>query len=129
MPLANTLHAAVTFRTEDHAHRIMGELFGFPVIKAFDVGTELCQALFAFDRGARLIQFDAGDAAIEVFIDPERPAQRGRFDHLCFEVPELEPFLARAADMGLEVRRFHTGTKEVVFVCDADDNLYEIKPA
>lgn len=129
MPTTNTLHAAITFSAEDYAHRIMGELFGFSVIKAFDVGTELCQALFDFDRGARLIQFDAGDAAIEVFIDPRRPAQRGRFDHLCFSVPELEPFLARAADMGLEIRRFHTGTKEVVFVCDEDDNLYEIKPS
>ena len=128
MPFAHALHAAITFRTEEYANRIMGDLFGLPTIKAFDVGTELCQALFAFDRGARLIQFDAGGSAIEVFIDPDRPAQRGRFDHLCLAVPDLEAFLDRAASMGLEVRRFDTGTKEVVFVCDEDDNLYEIKP-
>lgn len=124
----NTLHAAITFSTEEYAQRIMGDLFGFTVIKAFDVGAELCQALFAFERGARLIQYDAGDAAIEVFIDPDRPSPRGRFDHLCFEVDEMDAFLDRAVSMGLEVRRFFTGAKDVVFIRDEDDNLYEIKP-
>ena len=40
----------------------------------------------------------------------------------------MDAFLDRAAAMDLVVRRFFTGTKDVIFLRDEDDNLYEIKP-
>ena len=124
---ANALHAAATFRSEETAEAIFGGLFGLPRIKTFDVGPDLCGTLFGIERGARIIQYDAGAAAFEVFVDPAAPPPAPRFEHIAVEVADREHTLSRAAGMGMEVRRFVAGGKEVVFLRDGDGNLYEIK--
>jgi len=128
MSTTNALHSAVTFRSEAYAKRIFEDVFGLSTIKTFDVGPDLCTALFGLDRGARIIQYDAGDSIFEVFIDPQAPPSGPTFDHLCIEVPDREAFLARAEADGLKPRRFVAGGKEVVFIQDAEGHLYEVKP-
>ena len=124
----NALHSAVTFRSEAYAQQVFGDLFGLSTVKTFDVGPDLSRALFDLDRGARIIQYDAGASIFEVFIDPDSTPAEPTFDHLCIEVPDREVFLALAAGRGMEVRRFVAGAKEVVFIRDEEGHLYEVKP-
>jgi len=127
MSRTNALHAAVTFRSETLTRRIFEDLFGLSTIKEIDAGAELCSALFGIDRDARIIQYEAGDSAIEVFVDPQAALVGSTFDHICIDVLDREAFLDRAAAMGLEVRRFATGAKELIFMRDPEGHFYEVK--
>jgi catechol 2,3-dioxygenase-like lactoylglutathione lyase family enzyme len=121
------LHGALTVSSEARAERVFVELFGLSLVKVFEVGPELCAALFGFAGEARARVYAAGEASVEVFVCPGAPAIGRRFEHLCFELADLEDVSARAIALGMEVRRFHKGDKEVVFVRDEDGNLYELK--
>lgn len=126
---ARLVHGAVTVSSEERARGVFQELFGLEQVKTARVGRELTERLFAMDAEATLLLYQAGPAAIEVFVCPDRAgAAAGRsYDHLCLAVPSPRDLAGRAAAMGFEVRRFPKGDGEVLFVRDLDGNLYEIK--
>ena len=121
-------HAGITVSSEERATELFGGLFGLAVVKTFDVRLELTRALFDMDAEARAVVYAGGEGAeLEVFVCPERVARRETYDHLCVAVADRERLLGRAESLGMEVRRFRKGDKEVVFLRDLDGNLYEIK--
>ena len=121
------VHACVTVRSEARAQRVFAELFAMPLLRRFEVGAELCDALFGIAGAAEVAVYDAGGAAMEVFICPELPDRGAHYDHVCVAVEDRAGTLRRAAHLGLEVRRFRKGAKDVVIVRDEDGNQYEIK--
>ncbi len=123
------LHTAVAVSSADHGAAVFGELLGLPVTRTFAIGHELVQALFDRRGESEITVYDAGGTLIEVFVDEEMTPRTDLYDHLCFQVGDLEGLLDRAQQMGLEVRRYHTGVKEIVFMRDLDGNLYELKEA
>ncbi|MFC2173438.1 VOC family protein [Acidobacteriota bacterium] len=121
------LHFATTFSSEDKARSLFGDLFGLTVIKEFSVDENLCGSLFEINQPVKIILFDAGPVAVEVFVSPETAGRSGWFDHLCVQVDDRSSFVERAEGMGLEIRRYVKNGKEIVFLKDWDGNLYEIK--
>lgn len=121
------LHCAVAVSSAERGKAIFGELLGLPVTRTFSIGRELVEALFHRRGETEITVYDAGQTLIEVFVDAEMKTRSNLYDHLCFQVSNLASLLDRAVGMGLTVRRFHTGVKEIVFVRDLDGNLYELK--
>ena len=121
------LHACVTVSSAARAQQVFAELLGLPLVKKFEVGADLCSTLFGFSGVATVHVYDAGPAALEVFVCHEKPQPRGSYDHLCLDLPDRDAVLESAAAQGMEVRRFRAGDKDVVILRDKDGNLYELK--
>ena len=126
-PSGHLLHACVTVSSAARARQVFSDLFGLPLVKKFEVGADLCATLFGFAGEATVHVYDAGPAAIEVFVCHEKPQPRGSYDHVCLDLADLAAVLESAAAQGMEVRRFRKEDKDVVILRDKDGNLYELK--
>ncbi len=124
---SRVLHAAVTVSSEARAERVFARLFGLELVKVFEVGPELCMALFGFAGEARARVYGTSGASVEVFVCAEMPPMGRRFEHVCLVLDDLPAVVDRAPALGLQVRTFRKGDKEVVFLRDEDGNLYEVK--
>ncbi len=126
-PTGRLLHACVTVSSAARAQQVFAELFGLPMVKKFEVGADLCATLFGFPGEATVHVYDAGPAALEVFVCHDMPQTRSSYDHVCVELADRAAVLDDAQARGMEVRRFRKDGKDVVMLRDLDGNLYELK--
>jgi len=122
------VHAALGVGTEERAREIFEDLFGLSVIKEFEAGVELMEPLFGVKESVNVIVYDAGGAALEVFIDRAGNPPRDRFTHVCLQAADRPELVRRAEELGLGIRK-HTKPDggEIIFIVDTDGNIYEVK--
>ena len=120
-------HTALAVRSETAAVRIFEHLFNMKRLYEFDIPQDAFEALFHISTSAHALVYDAGNTHIEVFVLPEPISKPPGFEHLCVEVNDRAKIIAKAEDLGFEIRKYHREDTTVIFVMDDDGNLFEIK--
>jgi len=120
-------HLAIGRSSEEASDRFFVGLLGLAKTRVRDLPAELSAAFFERRDPCRMIDYQGeGDVRFEVFV-PEGalPAPRG-YGHACLVVADRDELLERAAAVS-EVLRAEREGREIVFLRDADGNLFEIQ--
>ncbi|MAE76915.1 MAG: hypothetical protein CMJ85_08615 [Planctomycetes bacterium] len=121
------IHVGLVSQSEEHADRFFGELLGLPKTKKSQLPRAVTEGLFGVDQDCDLVYYGDAGLVFEVFVMGwSEPCER-RVSHTCIEVADLAALLERCREMGFEVREVAKGDKVVVFIADADGNLFEMK--
>lgn len=117
-------HVAVEYPNENLAERFFSLVLGLPKVKSSLLSKELSEKIFKIQREVRFDFYDNGATRFEVFITDE-PRQLG-FAHICITVDDKKDFISRCKEQGLTPFLVQKGDKELLFVRDFSDNLFEV---
>jgi len=122
----NLRHAGVVCRSEENADRFYRDLLGLDKAEPKVLPAALSQAIFGVDEDLPMINYTGSHAHFEVFIS-KTEAVSDRITHACIEIADLEAFLRKCAELGVEVNRVPKGEAILTFIRDFDGNLFEVK--
>lgn len=123
----NLRHVALVYSTEQNADRFLCGVLELKKSEPKKLSRELSQAIFNVDRELGMIDYMNDSLQVEVFIDGTHPGKTRPIEHVCFEVDDLPVFLERCRRENVPVSRIPRGDYFLIFVRDADNNLFEIK--
>lgn len=118
-------HVALQCRDRQGAVDFFTRVLGLQLVKSFFLSRELSAEIFNVDEKVEVLVFENQDVYFEVFIS-ERLIDPG-FTHVCVSVSDVELFLDRCKQVGVESFFVEKGGKQLLFVRDVDGNLFEIK--
>lgn len=117
-------HVALQCFDKEKAEIFFNKILGFSKLKSFTLSEELSESIFGIRRSVEIDVYDNGVTRFEVFIDQ---ASKSRYEHTCIEVINKKEFMARCKKYGLEPLIVKKGDKDLLFVKDFSNNLYEVK--
>lgn len=120
---------AVGRSSEREADRFFVELLGLERTRVRDLPEALSGRFFGRVDPCRMIDYERDGVRVEVFV-PNAPLARSEtYGHVCLVVEDRAELLGRAAGMGVERLEVERDGRTIVFLRDADGNLYEIQQA
>lgn len=121
-------HTSAVCSSQENADRFYEGILGLAKTKEFSIDKDLTKKIFDIECDCQIIVYSNENLAVEVFIpDMKLQKKKPAFDHLCLEVEDREKFLRLCAAEGVTVKRIPKGDKELYFIKDYDNNLFEIK--
>lgn len=118
-------HVAIHFADRDKASIFFSKILGFDLLKNFTISKELSSRIFGINKTVDVDVYDNGKTRFEVFIS--NIDMKKSFEHICIEVTDKIQFIIRCKENGLEPFIVKKGEKDLLFVRDFSNNLYEIK--
>jgi len=118
-------HVAVECSDQQSADRFFTTILGIPKIKDTMLSKELSAAIFGISKNVPIEIYDNGKTRFEVFINTTR--RESTYDHICIEVDNKSDFITQCKQQGLDPFFVEKEGKQLLFVRDFSDNLYEIK--
>lgn len=121
-------HYAVSFKSKVESDKFFVELFGLEKLREFTAEKNLMKALLGVERDLDIIRYGNDKVDIEVLIVDEPPEKKGKINHICVVVDNMDLILEKAKEMGYETRTHpRKDSGYYFFVKDSSSNLYEIK--
>ncbi len=117
-------HAAVECHDQDSADLFFLRILGMQKKKSSLLSKELSQVIFRIDKSVLFLSYENKATRIEVFIAEPKPQPSYR--HLCIEVEKKDDFIARCDQYGLKPFFVEKEGKQLLFVRDFSQNLFEI---
>lgn len=118
-------HIALQYSDRKKAEIFFIDILGIPKTRSFTLSDQLSEKVFGIGKTIDIDVFDNGNVRFEIFIiDHEN---KPSFLHTCIEIDNKEEFINSCKKNGLEPYIIPRGEKELLFVRDFSDNLYEIK--
>lgn len=96
-----------------------------PKIRTFEVSEELSEAIFGIKNSVEIDVYDNGKTKFEVFIT--KKMKDFFYEHVCLEVDNKKEFIKRCKKYGIEPLLVRKEGKDLLFIRDFSDNLYEVK--
>ncbi len=121
------IHIGLVCSSETNADRFFGQLLEMPMTRRSSLPAQLAAALFGVERDCEILYYGDGGLVFEVFVTGFSEPAGQRMDHTCIAVSDRARLIARCREMEFEVRTVEKGGGEVVFIVDADGNLFEIR--
>lgn len=118
-------HVAVECSDQQSADRFFTTILGIPKIKSTVISKELSAAIFGINKSVPIEIYDNGKTRFEVFINKTR--REPTYDHICIEVDNKGNFITQCKQQGLEPFFVEKEGKQLLFVRDFSNNLYEVK--
>jgi catechol 2,3-dioxygenase-like lactoylglutathione lyase family enzyme len=118
-------HLALQFSDKDEAETFFTKILEMPKVKTFTLSKHLSDAIFGIKRNVEVEVYENGIARFEIFIGETR--KKSGCEHVCIEVQDKEEFIARCKKYDLEPLIIKKEDKELLFVKDFSNNLYEVK--
>ena len=118
-------HVAVECSSEEVADRFFGDILGSSRVRQMILSSELSSAIFGLSGDVLMILYENGAARFEVFITPDRKLKS--YGHICVVVEDTKEFVERCRQHGLQPFFVQKDGKQLLFVRDFSENLYEIK--
>jgi catechol 2,3-dioxygenase-like lactoylglutathione lyase family enzyme len=87
----------------------------------------LAKQIFNLDVEYTIINYANDKIHFEIFVDEQKCFDNQKVEHVCIEVDNLEGFLNKCRDRGVEVLQIPRGSSLLTFIRDYDGNLFEIK--
>lgn len=120
-------HVGLVSRSEENADRFLRDVLGLKKSEPKTLSRELCRSIFDEDRELTMVNYTDDSVQFEVFIDSRHPGKMRQVEHVCLEVEDMRAFLESCGRAGVSTRQVSRGDSLLVFVRDADGNLFEIK--
>jgi len=121
------LHVGLTCSSEEKADRFYEGLLGFKKLDPEFIPKEMSAAIFGLDAKVKKIYYAGESFRFEIFVYCNGNDHSRLFDHVCFEVKNLEEFLGKCRRSDIDIIRVPKGDYLVTFIKDFDGNLFEIK--
>jgi catechol 2,3-dioxygenase-like lactoylglutathione lyase family enzyme len=120
-------HVGLVYRSEENADRFLRDVLGLKKSEPKTISRELSKAIFDKDRELTMVNYADDSLQFEVFIDSRHSGETSPIEHVCLEVEDLPALLERCRRANASIRRIPREDSFLVFVSDADNNLFEIK--
>ena len=117
-------HVAVECIDQESADRFFTGVLGMPKVKHSMLSEELSREIFKMDKSTIFDLYDNGKIRIEVFINDKRKDRT--YTHIGIEVDDKHDFITRCQRQGLEPFFVDKNGKQLLFVRDFSDNLFEV---
>jgi len=120
-------HVALTCSSEKKSDRFYKNLFGLEKSGPKILPTALSIAIFNLDSELMMINYRDEHVHFEIFITGHSMNDGRQVEHACLEVDNLQNFLKKCRNLGVEVSQIPKGDRTLTFIRDYDGNLFEIK--
>jgi catechol 2,3-dioxygenase-like lactoylglutathione lyase family enzyme len=117
-------HVALECANQQQADTFFIKVLGVPKVKSTMLSKELCSSIFQIDRPMQMETYDNGVMRFEVFITPE--PRKHSFVHIGIEVDSKTDFVTRCHTQGLSPFFIQKEGKQLLFVKDFSENLFEV---
>ena len=121
----NIQHVAVECSDQQSSDRFFTTTLGIPKIKSTILSKELSAAIFGINKNVPIEIYDNGKTRFEVFINTTR--SKPTYNHICIEMDNKSDFITQCKQQGLDPFFVEKEGKQLLFVRDFSNNLYEVK--
>ena len=118
-------HIALQYSNKKDAEIFFTDILGIQKIKSFNLTESFSKEIFDINQPIDIDVFDNGYTRFEVFFTNIK--NKPSFYHICIEVDNKEEFIDKCKKHKLNPYFVNKGEKQLLFVKDFSDNLYEIK--
>jgi catechol 2,3-dioxygenase-like lactoylglutathione lyase family enzyme len=120
-------HAALNCSSEKNSDQFYKNLLGLEKSEPKTLARALSKAIFNLDSELKIINYLDEDVHFEIFISSHSMNSIRQIEHVCLEVDDLQSFLKKCRNLGVEVSQIPKGDRTLNFIRDFDGNLFEIK--
>jgi len=118
-------HVALQFSDLKLADIFFTKVLKIPKVKSFTLSQRLSEDIFGITNEAEIVVYSNEKICFEIFISKEK--KEIDYSHTCIEVADRKKFMMLCKENGLNPYIVKKGEKELLFVKDFSNNLYEIK--
>ena len=118
-------HVALQCSNKEEAEIFFTKILGIPKVKNFTISEGLSESIFGINDSIEIEVYESGKAKFEVFIGQSN--RTPGYEHICIEVEDKNEFIDRCKKYGIELLVIKKEGKDLLFVRDFSNNLYEIK--
>jgi len=118
-------HIALICNDKEKAETFFTEILGIPINKRFTVSRELSETIFGIDESVDVEVYDDNETRFEIFIT--KAEGKRSYVHVCIEIDNKKKFIDSCKKYGIKPMFITKGDKNLLFVKDFSDNLFEIK--
>jgi len=118
-------HVGLQCSERKKAEIFFTKVLQIPKIRTFEVSEELSKAIFGIKNSVEIDVYNNGKTKFEVFITEKM--KDFFYEHVCIEVDNKKEFTKRCKKYGIEPLLVRKEGKDLLFIRDFSDNLYEIK--
>jgi catechol 2,3-dioxygenase-like lactoylglutathione lyase family enzyme len=120
-------HAALTSNSEKNSDKFFKNLLGLEKSEPKTLPRALSKAIFGIDSELQIINYLDEYVHFEIFICSHSMNRVRQIEHVCLEADDLQGFLKKCRNLGVEVSQIPKGDRTLTFIRDFDGNLFEIK--
>ena len=120
-------HIGLVCSSEKNSDNFYENILGLKKMPSRTVPRTLAKQIFNLDVEYTIINYANDKIHFEIFVDEQKCFDNQKVEHVCMEVDNLEGFLNRCRDMGVEILQIPRGATFLTFIRDYDGNLFEIK--
>jgi catechol 2,3-dioxygenase-like lactoylglutathione lyase family enzyme len=120
-------HAALACSSEKNSDKFFKNLLGLEKSEPKTLPRALSKAIFSVDSELQIINYLDEYVHFEIFISSHSMNSVRQIEHVCLEVDDLQGFLKKCRNLGVEVSQIPKGDHTLTFIRDFDGNLFEIK--
>ena len=118
-------HVAIQFSDRNKAEIFFTKLLGLQKVKSFTVSENISEEIFGMAKSIDVDVYGDDEARFEVFITNNK--RKPEFEHICIVIDDKSTFIKRCKKYGIEPVVIKKEGKDLLFVKDFSDNLYEVK--
>jgi len=118
-------HVALEYADKDKADLFFSTILGMEKVKSSTLPDDVSDAIFGIRRSVDMEVYDNGMWRVEVFITGN--SKDSGYEHTCIEVKDRKEFMQQCAKYSIEPIAIKMGGKDLLFVRDFSNNLFEIK--
>jgi catechol 2,3-dioxygenase-like lactoylglutathione lyase family enzyme len=121
----NVDHVALQNKNKNDAIIFYKDVLGLSLIKTFSLNEELSKSIFSINKSVEVLVFQGDKSKFEIFITDIN--LNLNFNHIGIIINNKEEFFKKCNENNLKPFKVLKGEKELLFVKDFYDNLFEIK--
>jgi len=118
-------HVAINYKDKEKADIFFTKILDLKLQKSFSLTPDLSKQIFDISEKIDVFVYGDNFTVFEVFITQK--TVKHAFEHVCIKVDDKKEFIDKCKNYGLKPYIINKDEKQLLFVKDFSDNLYEIK--
>lgn len=118
-------HVALEFNNKKNADIFFIKVLGLNLDKSFNLSEKLSYDIFGIKQKMEINVYSNEKSCFEIFFSKKPKIKL--FEHICIEVDDKEEFIKRCKEHKIKPFNIKKGEKNLLFIKDQSNNLYEIK--
>lgn len=118
-------HVALEFNDKKNADIFFIKVLSLNFEKSFNLSENQSYEIFGIKQKMEINVYSNEKLCFEIFISNKQKIKS--FEHVCIEVIDKEKLIKRCNENNIKILNVKKGKKDLLFIKDQSDNLYEIK--